>query len=58
VRPGIYVVVDFKRVVRVKAEYELEQLISGRLAPLADNARVEVLGGEVFISHARQGGSS
>jgi hypothetical protein len=37
---------------------ELEQIVNGVLTPLADNASVEICGGEVFISHARRGGSS
>ncbi|MDB5388770.1 MAG: hypothetical protein JWM11_4416 [Planctomycetaceae bacterium] len=58
VRPGIYVVSEFKRLVKVKADYELEDIIEGKLTPLADDAKITIKGGEVFVSHARQGGSS
>ena len=43
---------------RVEPDYELEQIIHGQLTPLADDAKIAIKGGEVFVSHARQGGSS
>lgn len=36
----------------------LEQLIDGKLTPLADNGAVTIKGGEIFVSHVRDGGSS
>jgi hypothetical protein len=38
--------------------YELEQLIAGKLTPLADGATVTIKGGEVFLSHPKDGGAS
>jgi hypothetical protein len=56
--PGIYVVSDFKSLVDVPAEKELDQVINGNLTTLDDSASVTIKGGEVFFSHVRRGGSS
>jgi hypothetical protein len=37
---------------------ELEQVIDGKLTPLADDASVVIKGGERFVSHPRDSGSS
>lgn len=58
VRPGRYVVSVFKRAVGVDPTYELEQLIDGKLIPLADDAHIRIKGGESFVSHVRGGASS
>ena len=42
----------------IPAARELEQIINGVLTPLLDTASIDIQGGEVFISHARRGGSS
>jgi hypothetical protein len=36
----------------------LEQNIAGTLTPLDDNGAVTIKGGEIFMSHPRDGGSS
>lgn len=58
VAPGEYVVSNFKEKVGVPANYELEEVKDGRMIPLADDARIHIHGGEVFISHVKRGGSS
>jgi len=58
VRPGRYVVSVFKKAVGVDPSYELEELVNGKLVPLADNAKIRIKGGESFISHVRGGASS
>jgi hypothetical protein len=55
---GKYLVSDFKALVDVPAEYELDSVEGGRFEPLADNATVHIKGEEVFVSHVRRGGSS
>lgn len=55
---GKYQVVDFKALVDVPAEYELDGVERGRFEPLADDATVHIKGEEVFVSHVRRGGSS
>ena len=35
-----------------------DQVINGKLTTLDDNASIEIVGGEVFFSHVRRGGSS
>jgi hypothetical protein len=37
---------------------ELEQVIDGKLHPLPDDGAVTIKGGEQFVSHPRDGGSS
>jgi hypothetical protein len=55
---GEYVVSEFKKLVGVDAARELDEVVHGELKPLDDNARIEIKGGEVFVSHVRTGGSS
>jgi hypothetical protein len=55
---GIYVVSEFKKLVGVDPSKELDEVVHGELRPLDDNATTHIKGCEVFISHARQGGSS
>ena len=53
-----YVVAEFKKLVGVDPSKELDEVVHGELKPLDDNQHIHIKGGEVFISHARQGGSS
>lgn len=58
VHKGSYVVSEFKKLVGVDPSKELDEVVHGELKPLDDNQTIHIKGGEVFISHARQGGSS
>lgn len=58
IHPGVHTVAAIKQLGGVPAAYELEQLIGGKLTPLADNASVTIKGGEVFLSHPKDGGAS
>jgi chromosome segregation ATPase len=58
VKKGVHTVAALKILAGVPPAKELEQIVHGVLTPLADNASVEICGGEMFISHARRGGSS
>jgi hypothetical protein len=55
---GTYVVSEFKKLVGVDPSKELDEVVHGELKPLDDNQKIHIRGGEVFISHARQGGSA
>ena len=55
---GSYKVSEFKKLVGVDPSKELDEVVHGELKPLEDNQSIHIKGGEVFISHARQGGSS
>ena len=55
---GKYIVSEFKAIVGVPADYELDQVVDGEFKPLADDATLHVRGDEVFVSHVRRGGSS
>lgn len=55
---GKYIVSDFKDVVGVKADYDLDQLIHGKFETLPDASEVKIIGKEIFVSHVRTGGSS
>jgi len=37
---------------------DLDQIIDGKLTPLPDDGAVTIKGGEVFVSHVKDGGSS
>jgi len=58
VAPGTYIVSAFKALVGVDANRELDILRDGTLCPLEDNAEITIRKHEVFVSHARSGGSS
>lgn len=51
-------VAEIKNVAGVPLAFELEQLISGKLTPLADDGAVTLKGGEIFLSHPKDGGAS
>jgi len=55
---GHQTVENIKTVAGIPLAFELEQLIDGKLIPLPDNGAVTVKGGEVFLSHPKDGGAS
>ena len=58
VHPGKHRVSELKKLGNVPAGDELAQLIDGKLITLADDADVEIEGGEIFVSHPKKGHSS
>jgi hypothetical protein len=58
VKAGEYVVAEFKRIVGVAAERELDILKDGVLVPLKNDEKIRIHGHEVFVSHVPSGGSS
>jgi len=58
VHRGSWIVAEFKEAVGVDTSRALDEVIGGEFKPLDDNARITIKGGEIFVSHARQGGSS
>lgn len=58
IRTGHHTVAEIKKLGEVPVADELEQVVDGKLTPLADDGTVTIKGGEVFMSHARSGGSS
>ena len=59
VRPGCWVVAALKAAVDVPPAKVLAEIKpDGRFDNLENDARIEIRGGEKFISHARRGGSS
>jgi hypothetical protein len=55
---GHQTVAAIKKLGDVPAADELEQVIQGKLTPLPDDGAVTIKGGEAFISHPRDSGSS
>jgi hypothetical protein len=55
---GTYVVADFKRLVGVAADRELDIVHHDVFKPLNDDAEITIHQCEVFVSHVRTGGSS
>jgi hypothetical protein len=55
---GSYVVIELKAALDVDPSRALDQVIKGEFKPLDDTHRITIKGGEVFVSHVRQGGSS
>jgi len=58
VHRGSWVVSNFKKEVGVAADRALDEVVNGEFKPLQDDQRITLKGGEVFVSHVRQGGSS
>ena len=55
---GRQTVSELKDTGHVPQADELEQIIDGKLTPLPDDGAVTIKGGEQFISHPRDSGSS
>ena len=55
---GTYVVAELKSALEVDPSRALDEVIHGEFKPLDDTKRITIKGGEVFVSHVRQGGSS
>lgn len=58
VHRGRQTVVDLKNLAGVALAYDLDQFIDGKFVPLKDDGAVTIKGGEVFISHPKDGSSS
>lgn len=55
---GVYQLDELKRVLGVAQDYELDLVLHGEFKPLNAQRSVHIKGGEIFVSHVRQGGSS
>jgi len=55
---GRQTVVEIKKAGKVPLNHALEQVIDGKIIPLDDDDSVVIKGGEVFISHIKDGGSA
>ena len=55
---GRQTVVEIKTVGGVPLADDLEQVIDGRLVPLADDGAVTIKGREVFVSHPKDSGAA
>lgn len=55
---GRQTVADIKTVGNVPLADDLEQVVDGKLIPLPDGGAVTIKGGELFVSHPKDSGSS
>lgn len=55
---GSRTVAEIKAVGSVPPADDLNQIVNGQLAPLADDGRVTIKGGEKFVSHPKDSGAS
>jgi hypothetical protein len=58
IKRGKYTVSELKKIGKVPSEYELDELIHGKLVDLDDNATILIKGAEEFFGHVRGGSSS
>jgi Multiubiquitin len=58
IQAGTYTVAELKRVLAVDPSRVLDEVIGGEFKELPDNGTVHIKGGEIFVSHVRQGQSS
>jgi hypothetical protein len=55
---GRQTVAHIKEVGGVPKDYDLDQIVDGKLVPLGDNDSVVIKSEEVFVSHPKDGASS
>lgn len=53
-----YLVSEFKQLVGVPSDYELDQVVDGVFTQLVDTAKLHLKNGDIFVSHVRQGSSA
>jgi hypothetical protein len=58
VRKGEYTGRSLKAVLMVPSDHELDEVVKGEFRLIEDDSKVHIKGGEVFVSHCGQGGSS
>lgn len=58
IKRGHYEISALKHELGVPPDYEFDLVVNGVFEPLADDVKIKIAGGEVFISHVRRGGSS
>lgn len=58
IESGNYSVAEFKQVVEVPENYDLDQLIDGKFEAVDESKKLHIKGNEVFVSHVRTGSSS
>jgi len=55
---GNHTITELKALLGVDPAQELDDVVHGEFEPLDDNGDITIKGGEIFVSHARRGGSS
>lgn len=55
---GHTTIAELKALGNIPLADQLEQIIDGKITPLPDDGAVTIKGGEVFISHVKDGGAS
>ncbi|ACM18953.1 hypothetical protein Geob_0587 [Geotalea daltonii FRC-32] len=58
VHRGHHTVAELKTLAGVPLAYDLDRVIDGKFEPLPDDGGVTIKGGEIFISHVKDGSSS
>jgi len=58
VKVGLYLVSEFKALVGVAPDRELDEIVGGHIKPLDDSDKIKIDGREKFISHVRCGSSA
>jgi len=58
IRPGEHPVAQIRAIGHVPHDYDLEQVVSGKFIPLPDHGKIQIKGGEVFVSHPKDAASS
>ena len=58
VHRGHHTVEELKTLAGIPLAYDLDRVIDGKFEPLPDDGGVTIKGGEIFISHVKDGSSS
>lgn len=58
VRRGQHSVLELKQLAGVPAAWQLDRSVDGSIEPLADDAKVHIRGGEIFVAYPGKGASS
>jgi len=58
IEKGPYDLAEFKIFMNIDPTKDVDELIDGQFVPVTGDKKIHIKGGEVFISHVPQGGSS
>lgn len=58
VERGTYGLAEFKTLVGVAENMDLDELINGKFEAIDESKKIHIKGGEIFVSHVKTGQSS
>lgn len=53
-----YELSEFKKLVGIAENMDVDEVVKGKFEPLSESKKVQIKGGEIFVSHVKTGSSS